>query len=116
MKPAIPTIIGMIILSIILAIVFMCLLSKFPKCMFYSMLAFTAIVLIVLTIVMFVSGAIVVGVILLILLLLYGCFLCCSREQIKIGIVLLDTAADFLLEQPSVFCAPIFLTFFVLIF
>ena len=80
LKPAIPTIVGMIALAIVLSIIFMCMLSRFPKCMFYTMLIFTAIILIALTIAMFVAGSVVGGIILLIVLLIYGCFLCCSRE------------------------------------
>ena len=89
MKPAVPSIIGMIALAFVLSLAFMCLLAKFPKCMFYSMLAFTAIVLIILVILMFVAGAVVGGVILLVILLIYGCFLYCARDKIRIGITLL---------------------------
>ena len=116
LKPAIPTIVGMIGLAIVLSIIFMCMLSRFPKCMFYTMLILTAILLIALIIAMFAAGSIVGGVLLLIVLLIYGCFLCCCREEIRVGIVLLETSANFLLEKPSVYCAPIFITFFVIIF
>lgn len=94
----------------------MCLLSRFPKCMFYTMLIFTAVILVALMIMMFVAGAVVVGILLLIVLLIYACFLYCSREQIRIGIVLLETSTNFLLEKPGVFMAPIVVTLFVLVF
>ena len=106
----------MIALAFALSIAFMCLLAKFPKCMFYSMLVFTAIVLVILMILLFAAGATVGGVVILVILLIYGCFLFCVRDQIRIGITLLETASNFLLEKPSVYCAPIFVTFFVLIF
>ena len=80
------------------------------------MLVFTAIVLVILMILLFAAGATVGGVVILVILLIYGCFLFCVRDQIRIGITLLETASNFLLEKPSVYCAPIFVTFFVLIF
>ena len=84
--------------------------------MFYSMLILTALALVALTILLFAAGAAVAGAIILVILLIYGCFLFCARDKIRIGIALLETASNFLLEKPSVYCAPIFVTFFVLIF
>ena len=106
----------MIALAFALSIAFMCLLAKFPKCMFYSMLILTALVLVILMILLFAAGAIVGGVIILVMLLIYGCLLFCARDKIRIGITLLETASNFLLEKPSVYCAPIFVAFFLLIF
>jgi hypothetical protein len=116
LKPGIPVIIGMIVLSVVLAVVFLCLIIKFPSCMFYSMLILGAILILALAILLFVVGSVAGGVIFLVILLIYLLVIWCSRDKIKIGIVLLETAARFLSEKPTVFLAPLFVMLIVGIF
>ena len=116
LKPAIPAIASMIALSVVLAIVFLLLLMKFPKCMFYTMLAVTTLLMIVLAIVCFAQGIIVMGIIILVALFFFGCFLYCCRDQIEIGIVLLGLASRFIKEKPTVLLSPFFMMIFVIIF
>lgn len=79
----------MIVLSGVLSVVFLLLLVKFPTCMFYTMLAVGAILFIGLAVLLFVMGEVAGGIVIVVLLLIYAAFLYCSRDKIRVGIVLL---------------------------
>lgn len=97
LKSGIPVIIGMIVLSIVLAVAFQCLLLKFPKCMFYTMLILGGVFMIVLAIIMIYAGVIAGGVIFGLITIIYFIVVFCNQNQIRIGTVLLETAARFIL-------------------
>lgn len=97
----------MTVFSIVLSIIFLCLMSRFPKCMLYSMIGISALVLVTVIVLGIVSQLFVISLMAFFLLAFMACFLCCIREQIKTGIVLLKVTGDFLQEKPSVFFAPI---------
>ena len=111
LKPGLPVIVGMCVFAVILAVLFLCLILKFPKCMFYTMLAVGALLILALAVILvisqqFVGGAIFFGIFLLYILAIY-----CSRDKIRIGTVLLETAARFVAEKPTVFLAPFVILF-----
>lgn len=84
--------------------------------MFYTMLGLGAILILALTILLFVGGQIVGGVIFLVVFLVYLLAIFCAREKIRVGVVLLETASRFLAEKPTVFLAPFALFFAVILF
>lgn len=96
LKPGIPVIVGMVLLSIVLAIVFLLLLVKFPKCVFYTMLVLGALLLLALAVGMFLAQNPIGGGVVLAMLVVYALVIYCSREKIQVGIVLLETAARFI--------------------
>lgn len=106
----------MIALSVVLAIAFLCLMVKFPTCMFYTMLGLGAVLILALAILLFVAESIVGGIIFLVIFLIYLLVLFCAREKIRVGIALLETASRFLMEKPTVFLAPFALFIAVIIF
>ena len=116
MKHIIGIVGGMLAFTFILAIVFLILVSKFPKCMIYTGLVLAAIILVALGIALLASGVIIGAVMIFGLLALSACLLYCFREQLEQGIVLLKVTGDFLLEKPTVFLAPFFVGIFVVIF
>jgi hypothetical protein len=89
LSPGIPIILAMIAFSVILATIFLCLLVKFPKCIFYTMLIAGAILIIALAVLLFSMNQIVAGIIVLAVLIFYGVFLYCFKDQLKTGIMLL---------------------------
>lgn len=95
LKPGIPIIVGMVVFSVILSIVYLCLIVKFPKCMFYAMLVLGALLILALSVILFITGSIAGGAIFLAMFLLYLLAVWCSRDKIRVGIVLLETAARF---------------------
>ena len=116
LKPAVPVIIGMIALAVVTAVMFLVLLMKFPECMFYTMLAISAILMVVLIIILVATANYIAAIILAVIFLVFACVLLCNQEKIRIGIVLLYTAASFLSEKKTVFLAPFFMLIFVLLF
>lgn len=84
--------------------------------MFYTMLVLGAVMILALTILLFVSGSPIGGGIMAAMLVFYVIMIYCSKEKIRIGIVLLETAANFLIEKPSVFIAPFFMVIIVFLF
>lgn len=116
LKPGIPVIVGMIVLSIVLAVAFQCLLLKFPKCMFYTMLILGGVFMLVLAIIMVIAGALAGGIIFAIVTIIYFIVVFCNKSQIRVGSVLLQTSARFILERPSVFIIPFIMLLIVLAF
>lgn len=102
------TIIGMLVLSILIAIIFVLLLKKFPACMVYGMIALIFIVLIAVIILGFVVSNYWLSIICVVILLFLALFLFCYREKLKLGILLLEVAADFITEKPTVYIAPLY--------
>lgn len=86
----------MIVLSVVLSLLFLLLLIKFPKCMFYSMLIFGGLLILALAIIMFIAGSYVGGALILVLFLIFAVVMYCNRDKIQIGVVLLETAARFI--------------------
>lgn len=72
--------------------------------------------ILVLAVALFISGSIAGGAILLGILAIYLLAIYCARSKIKIGVVLLETAAKFLVAKPTVFLAPFFLIPLVFVF
>ena len=106
----------MIAFAMVLALLFLFLLVKFPKPMFYGMCFITAAILIGIVIVSFVVGAYFVGIIALVILALYACVYFCSRDKIAEGIVLMQVACKFISQKPSIFLIPFFMMLFVVVF
>ena len=81
-------------LTVIMALMFLFLLVKFPKCIFGFML---------------ILGGLVIGALLIIVV-------CCSMKRVMTGFALLNVASKFLSEKPSTFVAPIVVLFFIVVF
>lgn len=79
----------MVLLSIVLAIVFLLLLVKFPKCVFYTMLVLGGLLLLALAVAMFISQNPIGGGVILAVLAVYALVIYCSRDKIQVGVVLL---------------------------
>ena len=84
--------------------------------MFYFMLAFSAILMVTLIIILSVTANYIAALMLAVIFIVFACVLLCNKEKIRIGIVLLHTAASFLSEKKTVFLAPFFMLIFVLVF
>ena len=65
---------------LVLAIVFLFLISRFPTCMVYTMIAASGILLVILAIVFIATGMWPGAIGVFIILAIFGCFLCCYRE------------------------------------
>lgn len=72
----------MVILSIILAIIFLCLVCRFPKCMIYTMLGLSVFMLVGGIVVGIIAKQYVISIICLIFLAFFGCFICCFKDRI----------------------------------
>ena len=89
-------IVGMLVLSNALSVIFIFLTKTFPKCMFYSLMGLTFLVYVAIIIIGFVAGSIGLSILFIILLLLNICILYCFWEYIQIGIKLIECAARFI--------------------
>ena len=89
-------IIGMFILSIFIAIIFVLLLKKFPACMVYGMIACIFVVLIAVIILGFIVKNYWLSILAVIILLVLAIFLFCCRDKIRMGIILLQVSAEFI--------------------
>lgn len=69
----------MILLSVVLAIVFLCLLVRFPRCMFYFMLAVGGLMIVALAILLFVTGQPIAGAVIAVIAIVYGVMVFCSK-------------------------------------
>jgi len=90
------TIIGMLFLSIFLAIIFVFLCAKFPKCVVYSGIVITFVVYLALIVLGIIMKVWALAIVVLIVALLNACMLWCFRKQIKVGIVLLGISGNFM--------------------
>ncbi len=116
MKPAIPVISGMMGLTLLMAVLFLFLLVKFPYCIFVSMLIIGTVLIGTVTALLFYIKALVPAIIMCILCFILFCVLACTFRKIKTGIVLLNIASKFLLAKPFTFLAPAFTLIFVVVF
>ena len=103
-------------LTVMMAILFLCLLVRFPKCIFITMLILGALLMGTITALLFYVGALVPAIILCVLSFVLVVVLICTFKKIRTGIVLLNIASKFLLEKPSTFLAPVFVMIFILVF
>lgn len=69
----------MILLSVVLAIVFLCLLVRFPRCMFYFMLVVGGLMIVALAILLFVTGQPIAGAVIAVIAIVYGVMVFCSK-------------------------------------
>ena len=106
----------MMTLTIFMAIIFLFLLVKFPKCIFATMLVLGGLLIAAITVLLFYIGALVPAIIMCVIFVVLICILACTFKKIITGIVLLNIASKFLMEKPSTFIAPIFTLIFVLAF
>lgn len=109
-------IVAMFFLSLVLAIIFLFMVKKFPKCMIYSLIIVFYLVLIALIILGIVNGIWWMVATFGVILLVISCVLYCFRSRILTGILLLKVAADFISERPSVYLAPLYPLVFAIIF
>ena len=98
-----------------MAILFLCLLVRFPKCVFITMLILGAALMGTITALLFYIGALIPAIIMCILSFVLVVVLLCSFNKIRTGIVLLNVASKFLLEKPSTFLAPVFVMIFIVV-
>ena len=103
-------------LTVMMAILFLCLLVRFPKCIFITMLILGALLMGTITALLFYVGALVPAIILCVLSFVLVVVLICTFKKIRTGIVSLNIASKFLLEKPSTFLAPVFVMIFILVF
>lgn len=116
LKPGLPVIIGMMALTVVMAVLFLCLLVRFPKCIFVTMLILGALLMGTITALLFYVGALVPAIVLCVLSFVLVVVLCCTFRKIRTGIVLLNIASRFLMEKTSTFLAPVFVMIFILVF
>ena len=109
-------IVGMFFLAIVLSILFMFLIKKFPKCMVYSMIVMIYLVFIALIVLGIINQIWWMVASFAISLLVITCILFCFRSSLSTGIVLLQVASTFLSEKPSVYIAPLYPLIFAIIF
>lgn len=111
-----PVVVGMFGLSIILSLVFMCLLRYCTKCMVYTLIISTILVMLGIIGISIVSQAWGTLIAAGIGLLLFICMLFCYRKEISRGITLLKATMEFVKQRPSVFLIPIGLLILCLMF
>lgn len=116
MKPGIPIIAGMMAFTVVMAMLFLCLLVKFPKCVFATMMVLGFLLLGAITALLFYVGALAPAIIMCVFMGIIFIILCCTYKKIKTGIALLNIASKFLAEMPSTFLAPVFIMIFILTF
>ncbi len=85
-------IIGMIMLSNALGVIFVLLTKSFPKCMVYTSIIVTFLFFIAIIVISIVLEIYALTVVFGIITLLTALILCCNWSKIKIGIVLIGTA------------------------
>ena len=102
--------------ALFLSILYVFLLSKYTKCVAYTMIILTTVVIVASAIIFFAYGSVPGGIIMIVFLLLWLCILCCFKDSLEVGIKLLQLTGNFLLSRPSVFFIPIIVTIFGLIF
>lgn len=110
--PAIPAIIIMGLFSLVVSLVIIIAISKFAKCLVYSMIGITFLII---------FGGIIAGPILqiyeltaisafigIIWFISLAVLFCCFRGQMEAALTLLKVTANFLREKPSILLAPFF--------
>lgn len=116
LKNSIPIIAGLILFSIVLSLLFLILLIKFPKPMFYGMCILALLTFLAVTVACFIVQAYPMAIIMLLMILIYACVFYCARDKIPEGIILMKVANKFISQRPSIFLAPLFVMIFVILF
>lgn len=96
------TIVGMIALSCVLSVIFIVLCAKFPKCVVISGIIVTFLCYLAIIIIAFMLKQFVLAFIILAVAFVNGLMLYCWREQIKVGIALLQASGTFMIQKPSI--------------
>lgn len=105
-----------LVASLVLSFAYVFLIKMFTKVMVYTTMVLTLVVFLALAIYGIVIDQIGLTIAMGITLLLYCCILFCLRDKIKIGIVLVKLATNFMTEKPVVYVAPLFNIILTLIF
>jgi hypothetical protein len=111
MRPAIPIICAMGALGIVLSFLVIIGASKIPKCMIYSMIAITFVLLVIGIIVSIIFKVYTMAIIIAIVLAVWLCIFCCLKKQLQVGIMLLKVTGSFITAKPTVLLAPVFVLF-----
>ena len=90
-------IIGMMILSLLMSIIFVFLCGKFPKCVVYTSIVFTFAIYIGLVILGFVIKNYGLVISFIIVLLINALMLWCYKDKIRVGVILLKVSGDFMI-------------------
>lgn len=106
----------MMSLTVIMALMFLFLLVKFPKCIFGFMLILGGLVIGALAFLFFYIRSFVPAIIMCVVGALLIIVVCCSMKRVMTGFALLNVASKFLSEKPSTFVAPIVVLFFIIVF
>lgn len=111
-----PVVIGMFGLSLVLSVVFLCLVRYCTKCMVYTLIISTILIMLGIIGISIVSQAWGTLISTAIGLLLFLCLLFCYRKDISRGITLLKATMQFVKSRPSVFLIPLALLILALAF
>eukprot|EP00919_Chromeraceae_sp_WS-2016_P036999 GHVR01087999.1.p1 GENE.GHVR01087999.1~~GHVR01087999.1.p1 ORF type:complete len:240 (-),score=-15.43 GHVR01087999.1:243-962(-) len=101
------TIIGLLVLSIVIAFIYIFLVKTFPKVMVYTMITLSLLLLAVVALIGIFNSNWGIAIPVVFILLIYLCVLFCMRRKIPIGIVLIKVAGCFIQDRPSIFLTPI---------
>jgi hypothetical protein len=82
MRPAIPYILAMGVLAIVLSFLVIIGASKIPKCMIYSMIVITFVLLVVGIVVSVIFKVYAMAITIGIVLAIWICIFCCLRKQL----------------------------------
>ena len=91
----------------VLALFYILLVRIMPRTMVYALIGLSLALLLGGAILGFAIGELGIAIPCLVIFLIYTIVLVCLRSKIKLGIVLIKVAAQFLKERPSVFLTPI---------
>lgn len=96
------TIVGMIVLSFVLSVIFIVLCAKFPKCVVVSGIIVTFLCYLAIIITAFMLKQFILAFVILAVAFVNAIMLYCWREQIKVGIALLQASGTFMIQRPSI--------------
>lgn len=111
-----PIILGMFIFSILLSLLFVCLLRYCTRCMVYGMIITTIIIMLGIIGISIVSQAWGTLIAMSVCLLIFLCLLFCFRGFFEKGIAMLKIAMNFLKDRPSVYFVPVVMFFLGILF
>jgi hypothetical protein len=105
--------------SILISLLYVFLIRLMPAIMVYSMIFLSLGILAILCIVGLFTSNIGLTIVMGIILIIYGIVLYCFRNKIKLGIILVKVATNFMADKPIIFISPVIkivLTFLFAIF
>lgn len=109
-KPLITVLVITTLTSIVLSILFFCLIRAYPRCMFYAAVILTLGAMLTLTIFLFATKQILPGILMSVVVLLFaGVFFCCFRKQIELTIIIVKLSSAFLLGNFKIMLIPLIL-------